>query len=90
MITGLAAFAAANQAESRIQQSAPRRRLEKQLAEMLANRVEMAFETGPIRVIPDHKVPDLGRISLICLECAAIIGHQPLTVQCGLGSIQGR
>jgi hypothetical protein len=32
----------------------------------------------------------LGRIWLICLECAAIFGHLPLTVRCALGSIQKR
>jgi len=30
-------------------------------------------------------MPELGRISRICLECAAIFGHLPLTVRCRLG-----
>ena len=29
-----------------------------------------------------QKMPELGRISRICLECAAIFGHLPLTVRC--------
>src|ERR1700692_2317868 len=32
-----------------------------------------------------HKMPKSGPISLICLECAAIFGHLPLTVRCRLG-----
>src|ERR1700709_2601510 len=30
-------------------------------------------------------MPELGRISRICLECAAIFGHLPLTGRCRLG-----
>src|SRR5260221_13229643 len=30
-------------------------------------------------------MPELARISRICLECAAIFGHLPLTVRCRLG-----
>src|SRR3954471_13515028 len=30
------------------------------------------------------KMPELGRISRICLECAAIFGHLPLTIRCRL------
>jgi hypothetical protein len=45
--TGLAAFAAANQAKSRIQQSAPIRGSEKWLTEMPAKRAEMPDKTGP-------------------------------------------
>src|SRR6202171_1946697 len=30
-------------------------------------------------------MPESGRISRICLECAAIFGHLPLTVRCRLG-----
>jgi hypothetical protein len=47
--------------------------------EMLAKRAEMPDETGPDPGIPkagtDHKVPDLARLSRICLECAAIFLH---------------
>jgi hypothetical protein len=44
--TGLAAFAAANQAESRIQQSAPCRRLQKQWRKCPPNRLKTASKTG--------------------------------------------
>jgi hypothetical protein len=44
----------------------------------------------PAGVSDDHKVTDLGRISRFCLECAAIFRHLPLTVRCGLGTIQER
>src|SRR6202022_399479 len=30
-------------------------------------------------------MPESSRISRICLECAAIFGHLPLTVRCRLG-----
>jgi hypothetical protein len=75
----LAASAAANQAESRIQQSAPIRGSEKRLTKCPPKRAEMPDKTGPdpgISVVgADHKVPDLGRVSRICLECAAIFLH---------------
>jgi lipoprotein-anchoring transpeptidase ErfK/SrfK len=32
-----------------------------------------------------HKMPKFGAISGICLECAAIFRHLPLTIQCRLG-----
>ncbi len=32
-----------------------------------------------------HKMPESGRITRICLECAAIFGHLPLTVRWRLG-----
>jgi hypothetical protein len=35
------------------------------------------------------KWPYLAQIAGICLECAAIFGHQPLTIRCRLGVIQG-
>jgi len=35
-----------------------------------------------------HKMAESGAIAGICLECAAIFGHQPLTVRCRLGAIQ--
>jgi hypothetical protein len=77
--TGLAAFATANQAESRIQQSAPIRGPEKGPTKCPPKRAEMPAKTGPDQGVPgagaDHKVPDLGRVSRICLECAAIFLH---------------
>jgi len=46
---------------------------------MCAKRAEMPDKTGPDPGIPgagaDHKVLDLGRVSPICLECAAIFLH---------------
>jgi hypothetical protein len=46
---------------------------------MPAKRAEMPDKTGPDPGISgagaDHKVPDLGRVSRICLECAAIFLH---------------
>jgi hypothetical protein len=41
-------------------------------------------------VTSDHKMPELGRVSRNCLECAAIFRHLPLTVRLGLGTIQER
>jgi len=37
-----------------------------------------------------HKMTNSGRISRICLECAAIFLQLPLTVRWGLGTIQER
>ena len=39
----------------------------------------------PRPVADHHNMPESGRISRICLECAAIFRHLPLTVRCRLG-----
>jgi hypothetical protein len=38
---------------------------------------------------PFHKCSNLAREGPICLECAAIFGHLPLTIRCRLLAIQG-
>jgi len=76
--TELAAFAAANQLNP--EYSNPHPSVGRKTAnEMPAKRDEMPDKTGPDPAYSwagaNHKVLDLGRVSPICLECAAIFLH---------------
>ena len=46
----------------------------------------------PVATVPPghHECWNLARIGGICLECAAIFRHLPLTIRCRLGTIQER
>jgi hypothetical protein len=50
--------------------------------------IRWGFDATPLPGL--HNMPESGRITRICLECAAIFGHLPLTVRWRLGVIQGR